>query len=152
LKPFGRARFQRALDHARRRLAGERANAMTDRLLAAVDRLRGAGAEPRIVVRSGGRVQFISPDRIDWVEAEGNYVRLRVGAESFLVRDTMAAFAERLGASFFRIHRSTTVNVARIRELRLAAGGDYDVVLKDGRMLPLSRLYRDALQARLAGG
>jgi two-component system LytT family response regulator len=151
LKPFGRARFQRALEHARHRLAAERSTATADRLLAVVDQMRSGPAEPRIVVRSGGRVQFVSPDRIDWVEAEGNYVRLRVGADSFLVRDTMAGFLARLGGGFFRIHRSTIVNVARIRELRLAAGGDYDVVLKDGRMLPLSRLYRDALQARLAG-
>jgi two-component system LytT family response regulator len=104
-----------------------------------------------VVVRSGGRVQFVSADRIDWVEAEGNYVRLRVGVESFVVRETLTAIAERLGASFFRIHRSTIVNLARIHELRLAGGGDYHVVLADGRTLPLSRLYRDALQARLSG-
>jgi two-component system LytT family response regulator len=151
LKPFGRARLERALEHARQRLSAERTTAMAGRLLALADQMRGTPREQRVIVRSGGRVQFISPDRIDWVEAEGNYVCLRVGAESFLVRDTMAGLGARLGAGFFRIHRSTIVNVARIRELRLAAGGDYDVILKDGRMLPLSRLYRDALQARLSG-
>src|SRR5262245_2905015 len=152
LKPFGRTRFQRALEHARRRLAGDHAAAaLGGRPPAASGEAVGPGAEPRVVVRSGGRVQFIAVARVDWVESEGNYVRLRLGAESHLVRDTMTAIGARLGPSFFRIHRTILVNVSRIRELRLCGGGDYDVIPKDGRTLPLSRLYRDALQQRLAG-
>ncbi len=103
--------------------------------------------------RSGGRVSFVEVEQIDWVEAEGNYVRIHAGGDSHLVRETMARLHARLDANrFFRIHRSRLVNVARIKELRLGAGGDYDVVLQDGRHLGLSRLYRDALQERLAKG
>ena len=99
----------------------------------------------------GGRVIFVELDRIDWVEAEGNYARLHLGPESHLIRETMNALAARLGSErFFRIHRSRIVNIARIKELRLAPGGDYDVVLDTGIRLGLSRLQRASLQARLA--
>jgi two-component system, LytTR family, response regulator len=94
---------------------------------------------------------FWNLDQIDWVEAEGNYARLHVGSESYLMRETMTNLLGRLGEDrFFRIHRSRIVNVARIKELRLAGGGDYDVVLRSGNKLGLSRLYKDALQERLA--
>ena len=152
LKPFGRTRFQQALAHARRQLQRDQAGAIAKRLVALVDQLRGpAAAGERLMVRAGGRVAFVEVDQIDWVEAEGNYARLHVGAESYLTRETMNNLLARLGEDrFFRIHRSRIVNVARIKELRLAAGGDYDVVLLCGRRLGLSRLYKDALQKRMA--
>lgn len=152
LKPFGRTRFQQALQRAREHLARERNTALAARLSALVDELRTPGAiGPRLLVRTGGRVRFVELDQIDWVEAEGNYVRIHVGDERHLLRETMAGMVSKLGDQFFRIHRSRIVNIARIKELRLAAGGDYDVTLTDGRRLGLSRLYKDALQERLAG-
>jgi two-component system LytT family response regulator len=127
------------------------AKALANKLIALVDELSGEKPPPqRITVRTGGRVIFVELDRIDWVEAEGNYVRLHLGPESYLIRETMNALAARLGNErFFRIHRSRIVNIARIKELRLAPGGDYDVVLDTGSRLGLSRLQRGALQARL---
>jgi two-component system LytT family response regulator len=105
---------------------------------------------PRLVIRSNGRVRFVEIAHIDWVEAEGNYVRLHIGDDSHFVRETMARLLAQLGEEhFFRIHRSRIVNVHRIKELRLASGGDYDVVLHSGERLRLSRLQKDALQARL---
>ena len=128
------------------------ARALANKLIALVDELSGEKPTPeRITVRTGGRVIFVELDRIDWVQAEGNYVRLHLGVESYLIRETMNALESRLGSDrFFRIHRSRIVNIARIKELRLAAGGDYDVVLDTGIRLGLSRLQRDALQARLS--
>lgn len=154
LKPFGRTRLQKALARVRARLEADRAGAIAARLLAVVDELRSPPASgERLIVRSGGRVSFVEVEQIDWVEAEGNYVRIHAGGDSHLVRETMARLHARLDANrFFRIHRSRLVNVARIKELRLGAGGDYDVVLQDGRHLGLSRLYKDALQERLAKG
>lgn len=154
LKPFGRTRLQKALARVRTRLEGDRAGAVAARLLALVDELRAAAPSgERLIVRSGGRVSFVDVERIDWVEAEGNYVRIHAAGESHLVRETMARVQAKLDADrFFRIHRSRLVNVSRIRELRLGAGGDYDVVLQDGRHLGLSRLYKDALQERLVKG
>lgn len=154
LKPFGRPRFQQALQRARRHLERERAGELAGRLVAVLDELRGpAVASERLLVRSGGRVTLIDIGKIDWVEADGKYVRLHVGGESHLLRETMTALLDRLGdGRFIRIHRSHIVNVGRIRELRLGGGGDYEVVLRDGRRLGLSRGYRDALQERLARG
>ena len=154
LKPFGRLRLQQALEHARRHLARNRAGALAERLAAMFDELKTPVRRgPRLMVRANGRVSFIQIEQIEWVEAEGNYARLHVGTESHLVRETMANLLGQLGEEqFFRTHRSHIVNIGRIRELRVASGGDYDVVLKSGVTVALSRLYRDALQARLARG
>ena len=154
LKPFGRQRFEKALARARLHLQRNRAQAVTEQFEALVKDLRTpAPIRNRIVVRTGGRISFVDVDQIDWVEAEGNYVRLHIGAESHLVRDTMNGILARLNSDrFFRIHRSRIVRLDRIQSLHLASGGDYDVVLQNGVRLGLSRLYKDDLQGRLANG
>jgi two-component system, LytTR family, response regulator len=152
LKPFGRGRLQQAVARAREHLERNRVGAIAERLTAAFDALQTPRRQgPRLVIRANGRVKFIEVTQIDWVEAEGNYVRLHAGADCHLVRETMANLLPKLGETqFFRIHRSRIVNIDRIKELRLASGGDYDVLLRDGSRLPLSRLYKDALQERLS--
>jgi two-component system LytT family response regulator len=153
LKPFGRGRLQKALTRARQHLDRARAGMLAERLLAVVDALRPRGASARLLIKCDGRVTFVEVERIDWLQAEGNYVRIHASGESHLVRDTLKRLVDQLGDErFFRIHRSRAVNVSRVREVTIAAGGDYDVVLTDGRVLGLSRLYKDALQARLARG
>jgi two-component system LytT family response regulator len=103
------------------------------------------------MVKAGGRIVFVDIESIDWVEAEGNYARLHAGGDSHLMRQTMAELLTRLGDDrFARIHRSRIVNVAKVCELRVAGGGDYDVVLQSGVRLGLSRSFREALQQRLA--
>jgi two-component system, LytTR family, response regulator len=151
LKPFGRQRFEQALERARQHLAREHAGELATRLMALVQdaQIRRPAAE-RLVVRSGARVVFVDVANIDWVEAEGNYVRLHVGNDSHLMRETMLAMEQRLGATqFIRIHRSRIVNADRVKELRLTPNGDYEAVLRSGTTLGVSRLYRDALQERL---
>lgn len=154
LKPFGRLRLEQALARARRQLEVERTSALASRLVAMVENLRAPRRSgPRLLVRSGGRVMYVPMEQIDWVEAEGNYSVLHVGTEAYRVRATMTALVEQLAPhGFARIHRSTLVNIQRVRELRVAAGGDYDVVLTTGTSLGLTRLYKEALQARLAQG
>jgi two-component system LytT family response regulator len=152
LKPFGRHRFQSALARARRYLAREKQGEIAARF---TELLQPATSPPgeRLLIKTGGRVLFVEVDAIDWVEAEGNYVRLYVGDQVHLMRETMNGLIERLGAHrFARIHRSRIVNVSRVRELLIAGGGDYQVVLIDGSKLGLSRLYRDALQDKLTAG
>jgi two-component system LytT family response regulator len=150
LKPFGRARFQRALGRARVQLERAQAGTLAAQLLAAVVELRRpTDSAGRVMLKLNGRVRFIDIDEIDWVEAEGNYVRIQVGEQSHVVRETLVQLQARLGERFFRIHRSRLVNLSRIKELRLGAGGDYDVILKNGVALTLSRLYRAALEERL---
>lgn len=151
LKPFARPRFQQALDRARRALEGRRRAELSGQLMAVVAALRQTPpAAPRVMVKSGGRVSFVEVDRIDWVEAEGNYVRLHTRDGAHLVRETLTAVLERLGVErFARIHRSRLVRLAQVAELRVAGGGDCDVVLVTGERLGLSRSFRAELERRL---
>ena len=154
LKPFGKDRFQQTLRHAREALEARRAGDLGRRLLAMVHDIK---PEPqrleRLVVKSGGRVFFLRTDDIDWIEAAGNYVRLHLGLESHLFRETMNRMETRLdGRRFARIHRSRIVNTERIKELQPWFNGDHAVVLRDGTRLTLSRLYKDKLQQRLGKG
>jgi two-component system LytT family response regulator len=154
LKPFGKDRFKETLRHAREALERRRAGDLGRRLLALVHDIK---PEPqrveRLVVKSGGRVFFLRTDEIDWIEAAGNYVRLHLGTESHLFRETMNRMEARLdGRRFARIHRSRIVNTERIKELQPWFNGDYVVILRDGQRLTLSRGYREKLQQRLGKG
>jgi two-component system LytT family response regulator len=154
LKPFGRDRFQRTLQHARAHLDRRRAGDLGRRLLALVNDIKTEAPKfERLVVKSGGRVFFLRSEDIDWIEAAGNYVRLHLGQESHLFRETMNRMAARLDTRrFARIHRSRIVNTERIKELQPWFNGDHVVVLRDGTRLTLSRLYKDKLQQRLGKG
>ena len=148
LKPFSAARFRAALAHAREHLSRRTTPARAGNGQAPA--IRPAAASERLVIRSSGRIYFIAIADIDWCEACGNYVRLHVGPQSHFVRETMAHLEARLDpARFARIHRSTIVNIERIKELRSSFNGEYAVQLKDGTRLTLSRGYREALQTRL---
>ena len=150
LKPFGRARFVKALDAARLHIGPEHARDRVRRLEALLRDIRGGTTPDRLMVRSDGRVRFIDVDQIHWAEAEGNYVRVHTPDGSMLIRHTLSDMLARLGRErFLRIHRSRIVRVDRIVELRFASGGEYDVVMKDGLRLGMSRYCRDAVQARL---
>ena len=151
LKPFGRQRFQSALARARKQLERDRQGELAERLTELLKAGRSDRGNERLLVKTGGRVSFVDIDSIDWVEAEGNYVRIHAGPQVHLLRETMNSLIARIGErQFFRIHRSRIVNVARVKELSIAGGGDYHVLLLDGTRLGLSRLYRDALQTHLS--
>ncbi len=151
LKPFGRDRFQEALKHVRESLERRRAGDLGRRLLALVNDIKPERPKlERLVVKSGGRVFFLRTDEIDWIEAAGNYVRLHLGDESHLFRETMNRMESRLdGRRFARIHRSRIVNTERIKELQPWFNGEYVVILRNGTRLTLSRGYREKLQEQL---
>ncbi|MEM1202749.1 MAG: LytTR family DNA-binding domain-containing protein [Acidobacteriota bacterium] len=149
LKPFDRERFKEALARARQDVARRQMGDVKDQLLALLEDVgrKRATFPERLVVKTSGRVVFIKVDDIDWVDAAGNYVRLHLGSENHLLRETMSRLEERLDPQkFLRIHRSTIVNIERIRELQQQFHGDYLVVLKSGQRLTLSRSYRDKIQ------
>jgi two-component system LytT family response regulator len=156
LKPFGRERFQQTLRHAREALDRRRAGDLGRRLLALVHDVKPEeqpSRPDRLIVKSGGRVFFVKTDEIDWIEASGNYVRLHLGDDAHLFRETMNHMEARLDARrFVRIHRSRIVNVERIREMQPWFNGEYVVVLRNGTRLTLSRNYRERLQEQLAKG
>lgn len=147
LKPFTRERFKRAVRHAREQLENTRhTESVDERLMSLLENLKAKKYLERIVVKSSGRVFFIKTDEIDWIEAAGNYLKLHVGRDAHLIRETMQSIEAKLDPEkFFRIHRSTLVQIDRIKELHPLFGGDYAVILRSGTELTLSRNYRDRL-------
>ncbi len=158
LKPFDQERLHHALEKARSELRKAHDREITHRILNLLSQVRSVALptlEPdsRLVIKANGRVVFLDLDSIEWVEAAANYVRLNVGKESYLFRETISRISERLNASHFvRIHRSTIVNVRKIKELIPVNSGEYVVVLKSGRELSCSRGYRSALQGIVEQG
>jgi two-component system LytT family response regulator len=149
LKPFDWERFEEALGRAKAQI--RRDDDLGQKLDALLQEMkRRPGYVERIIIKTNGRVIFLRTEEIDWIEAEGNYVRLHVGKESFLQRETISSLEARLdGREFPRIHRSTIVNIDRVQELRPWFQGDYCVILRDGTQLPLSRNYWEKLKQLL---
>jgi two-component system, LytTR family, response regulator len=155
LKPFNAERFSQALQRARAAISKRddvEGSVDKDRLRSLVASLTAEQREKqRIVVKSSGRVFFVKVDDIDWIEAEGNYVRLHMGTQSHLLRETMKGMESVLDtAQFIRIHRSTIVNADRIRELQPLFHGEYAVILRDGTRLVASRGPDNRLKKLLA--
>jgi len=100
-----------------------------------------------------GRIVFVPVADIDWIGAEGNYVRLHIARKSHDVRETMQSLAEKLDPrNFVRIHRSTIVNVQRIREIQPWFQGGHIVMLQSGEELRMSRYQREAVERLLGKG
>ena len=151
LKPFDQQRLHHSVERARLELHKTTEREITHRILSLLSQVRSvtppaAGHDSRLVIKANGRVVFLDLDSIDWVEAAANYVRLNVGKESYLFREMIGRVAERLDARHFvRIHRSTIVNIRKIKELIPVNSGEYVVVLKSGKELSCSCGYRTAL-------
>jgi two-component system LytT family response regulator len=102
-----------------------------------------AGALERLLIRKGDRWLVVRLAEVDWIGGAGNYVELHVGAAKHLYRQTLGGMEPRLDTRrFVRIHRSTIVNLDRVAELRPTTSGCYDVMLRDGTHLTLSRRHR----------
>ena len=164
LKPIDDVRFATTIERARHRVVEREESGVARRLAALMNDIRPAlGTElgiarhpddasvatpvSRIIVRERDRVLLIDVGDIDWIGADGDYVRIHASGRSHLIRDTMAAMENRLErGAFVRIHRSTIVNMSRIRELRPYSSREYAVILRDGTRLRLSRRYRERLR------
>jgi two-component system LytT family response regulator len=154
LKPFDRARFERALGRAESELRERGGPGDIDaKLVALIEGLRRDRQRPqRLIVRTGGRIFFVNVPEVDWIEAAGNYVKVHVGQATHLLRDTMKHLeAQLVGARFTRLHRSAMVNVDRIRELRQDGDGNWEVVLLDGTRLSAGREADVRLREALGG-
>jgi len=148
LKPVDRARFHETLVRAKALVHNGRGREESDQLLALLERLAARQQQvERLAVKVQGRILFLKVQEIDWIEAVDNHVRIHIGTQVHLVRDTMTRLEARLpAAKFLRIHRSTIVNTGRIKELQPWFQGDYVVILADGTQLTSSRSYRANLQ------
>jgi two-component system LytT family response regulator len=147
LKSFDRERFQSALRRAKEQIRRSRDGLWNERLTGLLEDLQARQNRlTRLVIRSAGRIFFLRVEEIDWLEAADNYVRIHVGRESHLIRETLQAVESRLDSSkFLRIHRSTVVNFDRVKEVQPLFHGDYIVKLRNGTELTLSRNYREKL-------
>lgn len=164
LKPFENERFRQTLQRARETVRLRKVEMLQARLLAllhgeAAPMAEAAGTEPppppleRIAVEMRGQVRLVPTSEVDYLEAEGNYVRVHSDDETFVISDTLRELEERLDPrAFFRIHRSTIVRLDRIEALLTASGGDYAVRLDSGRRLKVARSRRDELASRLGVG
>jgi two-component system LytT family response regulator len=154
LKPVDAERFAVAMRRARALLGVGGRDAARERIaemLAALDRApRGIG---RLVVRVDGRTLFFRHEEIDRVEADGNYANVVVRGRPLLVRETLADLERQLDpARFIRVHRSTILNVDRVREIQPMFKGEHVVLTTDGARFPLTRKYRALLEERLGKG
>jgi two-component system LytT family response regulator len=143
LKPIDSERFVVAVERARRRLTETTAASRGPSLARAI---ADTTAGSRLVLRDGSRVLLFEQRDIDWLSADGDYVRVHARGRSYLVRHTMTAMESRLDPrQFARVHRSAIVNVTRVTEIRRRGERDYHLVLADGTKLRMSRAYRDRL-------
>jgi two-component system LytT family response regulator len=109
--------------------------------------LQPAGSLDRLTIKNNGRIYFVETSSIDWIQAEGNYVTLHAGSIKHLLRIKMNQLEERLNPKiFFRIHRSTIVNIHSIKELRSYFNGAYLVLLTDNTKIFSSRGYRESVE------
>lgn len=157
LKPFDRERFQKALHRAKEQMQKEKSGEVNEKLLTLLEDLKSEKSNnherkflDRLVIKAGGRVTFLKTEEIDWIEAAGNYVRLYIGKDSHLLRDTMNNIQTKLDPEkFLRIHRSTILKIDRIKELQPWYHGEYVVTLENGKQLTSSRSYRHKLSELL---
>jgi two-component system LytT family response regulator len=147
VKPISEERLQRALQRAREHLQRRGGGTVDERLGALLRDLKTSPRQTdRLAVRSGGKVVFLRLADIDWVESADNYVKLHVGNETHMLRETMNALEQKLPTDrFLRISRSAMVNVEKIKELHPMFHGEYVVVLTNGARVNLTRSYRDKL-------
>jgi two-component system LytT family response regulator len=150
LKPFGAERVHKALARARNFLAGGARRELEQQYAALLRATASARETPCILVKKRERVIVLRPEEIDFVEAWGDYVRLRVGAETHVLRGTLTQMERKLAAQgFVRIHRSRLVNWQRVREFVADREHDPMVVLRSGVKLEASPTYLKNLQRRL---
>ncbi|HET7462239.1 MAG TPA: LytTR family DNA-binding domain-containing protein [Longimicrobium sp.] len=173
LKPFDDDRFHRALARARARIGDARVRELASRLanllspadaaapapLATPAATPAASAPPaaapagyaeRIVVKKNHRVTLLDTATIDWIEASDYVVRIHAGPAVHVLREPIADLEKRLDPRrFFRVHRSTIVNLASVKELQPLFHGEYVVIMRDGTELRLSRSRRERLQQLL---
>ena len=169
LKPFDHDRFNTALQRAKTFVRQQKLGEISESLFALLrdmnlktgkshsetddiesGKATHKGPVDRVTIKSGGRIYFLKTKEIDWVEGAGDYLTLHSGSQTHLIRETMGNFHARLDPQkFLRIHRSTIVNIERIKDIRPLYKGDYVVTLTSGVSLKASRGYRHELQSLL---
>lgn len=148
LKPFDDRRFVSALAHAKERARGI-LRGEVDTRIAALLKERSEASRSRFLVPVRDKTIVVDAADIDWIEASDYYVTIHAGTSAHLLRQTMDEIETQLDAAlFFRVHRSTIVNIGRVREIHPLFRGDCALVLANGQRLKLSRSRRKDFEAR----
>jgi len=141
LKPYREERLRNTLSRLRWHLS------LLSKQVAPTGRDNSSSEVERFPIKSNGRIILLKTEEIDWIEAEHNYVKLHTRGVTHMIRETMSALEAKLSAkNFRRIHRSTIVNIERIKEIQPWFRGDAIVVLDNGQKLTASRNFRDRLK------
>lgn len=153
LKPFSDERFERTMARVRARLGESGLRDFGERIMRLIAPIpAGPGALDRLVVKSGGVTRFLNTADIDWIEGAGVYVTLHAAGKEILHRATLTDLESRLDPRLFiRIHRSAIVNIERVSHLEPISHGEFEVIMKSGARVKLSRTYRGPLELRLGG-
>jgi two-component system LytT family response regulator len=148
LKPVIETRFREAVRRAVARLRESPRSELAQEIAQLLDRVSPASPRAaRIPIKHDGRVNFVRVEDIEWVEADGDFVRLHLARETHTIRETMAQIVAKLPPDrFLRIHRSLIVNAERVREVQPWFKGDYVLIMHDGTKLRSGRTYRDVVQ------
>lgn len=169
LKPFDHDRFDSALYRAKTLVRQQKLGEISESLFALMNDLKLKIGETvsetnngkfeketrknplnRVVIKSSGRIYFLKIEELDWVESTGNYLNLHSGSRTHLIRETMGDFHAKLDLrKFLRIHRSTIVNIERIKDIQPLFKGEYVITLTNGKRLKASRGYRGEIQSLL---
>lgn len=151
LKPYDRERFQRSAERVRAALAEPDRGDFEERVRRLLAGVPGSAVSvKRILVRTAERAFFLEVDDIQRVSAAGNYVEVHAEGKVHLIRESLTDFIAQLDPiEFLRVHRSHVVRTSFITELRPMFHGDYELLLRDGQCLPLSRRYKQLLPAAI---
>lgn len=147
LKPFDRQRFLRSIERVKIELADPEPGDLEERVRRVLAAMPGQAAPiKQILIRDRARAYFIPVDGIERLSAAGNYVEIHAAGKVHLVREPLAKLAAQLDAGeFIRVHRSHVVKLSAIAELQPMFHGDYELVLRSGERLALSRRYKALL-------
>ena len=145
LKPFDEERLKRTLDRARKIIQEPESGNLDERMRKLLEDFK---TEPkyikRLPVKNAGRTIYVHLDEIDWISAAGNYLELHVGKKTHLIRERLNMLETKIDPEkFVRIHRSTVLNIERVKEVHPLFNGDQLVILKDGTELTITRNYRE---------
>lgn len=147
LKPVNRARFTKAMDRVIELLRQKEQTVQAGALTRLMEEMGSDRTSlERITVKVGERMLYLKVADIDWIEAADDVVKLHVGKQILEHRTTLSQLEQRLPKKFARIHRSTIVNVERIREFQAWFQGDWLVILSDGTKLQSGKSYRGRIR------
>lgn len=161
LKPFDDERFEEMIKFTSERIKSNKIEQLSGKLAGLLSDYKEREKDPeksdeqfqnRLVLKSAGKVAFIETQNINWITADGYYASINVGEKTHLMRESLKNLEKILDPkTFLRIHRSTIININRIKEMHSHFHGNYFVLLEDGKRFKISRSYKEKTEHLLSG-